>query len=169
MKTMKEPFFIIPNAEDVRITRLQHLPQEEGELALVAKTPRTCFGFKPNLDGSYHLIQCAFKRKVGILDHVPRCQNPLLASKSRSQVRTKERHPDFVSEIIETFCPPTGTVLDVFGGAMTTAISCVSSKHPCVVLEQDAYCFDLSIRRLEKLCRDRLLSHDPQATVLAEE
>lgn len=148
MKVMKAPFFIIQDANTVRTTRLKDMPQDCGELAVVAKAPGTCSNFSANLNHPYSRLNCTFKRKIGIIDNVPKCQNPLRGAKSRAELRPRERHPDFVAEVIETFCSPTGTVLDVFGGALTTAISCISSRRPCVVLEQDRYCFDLALRRL---------------------
>lgn len=157
---MKAPFLVIPKSECARMTRLKDLPQGCGELAIVARAPGNSSGFKVNFNGCYEIIDCTYSRKFGILDNALRCTNPLRRPNSRAEVRPRERHPGVVSEIIETFCAPKGTVLDVFGGALTTAISCVSSRRRCVVLEEDRYCFDLAIRRLEKIYRDMLLNPD---------
>ena len=46
-----------------------------------------------------------------------------------------------------TFCPG-GRVLDPFEGKMTAGTACIETNRPCVLIEPDEECFELSHARI---------------------
>lgn len=68
-------------------------------------------------------------------------------------MRKEEKHYVFVRELLSTFCPPGGNVLDSIAHTMTTDITCLFSGRQCVLLEENSSCFSLAISRIEEIAR----------------
>lgn len=47
-----------------------------------------------------------------------------------------------------TFCPGAGNTFDAYGGTLITALACLKTERPSVVVEKDKKCFGLAVQRL---------------------
>ena len=63
-------------------------------------------------------------------------------------MRNSEKSALLVHELMKTYCPEKGYVLDVYAGTMTTAIACLASNRPCDVIKADKECHEIAVGRL---------------------
>jgi site-specific DNA-methyltransferase (adenine-specific) len=74
---------------------------------------------------------------------------------------------DQVKHVIEQWCRPRSTVLDIFMGSGTTGVACAALGRSFVGIESDAGYFDLACRRIEMADRNRdlFVQTTPPATM----
>lgn len=153
-KKMSQPhlFYIIWDPCAVQRTK-GHSLQVPVQVAVVARKPgRHPKGFTVDVDTPYTFLKdCSYSRKFAIIDKITGPSRMLLFPRSRLCVRKEEKHHNFVRELMTTFCPPGGCVLDPIAHTMTTGIACLLSGRPCVLLEENNPCFSLAVSRLEGL------------------
>ena len=143
------------------------LPKVKGKIirdpfqdALVFR-PQTKRKVDINVQYPYHIVpDCSYSREFAIIDQIPPPQR-LRFKGSKMQVRTTEKAPALYWELMRTFCPPGGRVLDVFAGPMCSGIACIKSFRPCVLLEKDKRCFELAVQRLQRFAEERLADNNP--------
>ena len=70
------------------------------------------------------------------------CQSPLFrGSIARNQIHDTQKPLWLFRKLIDVSCPAGGTVLDLCGGSLTTAVACKLAGIQCTIIEQDAeYC-----------------------------
>jgi len=83
-------------------------------------------------------------------------RNKLLKPGTKSPVLVEEKNPRLLSEILATFCPEGGRVLDMYAGTLTTALACIDTGRRCSVVEQDVNCFRIAHDRLQKVASETL-------------
>lgn len=69
---------------------------------------------------------------------------------TKQPFRSLEMSVQLNQKIIALFCPHGGTVLDPFGGTLTTAIAATATNCECVVIEKDESSFNKAVQRLSK-------------------
>lgn len=127
-------------------------PQNGSEFAIIARRkgmhPAT---FEPNFTAPYRLINCSHSRKFAIIDNVPPVRRKLSYPGTRRPVRMEEKNTSMLAEILNTYCPPNGSVLDAYGGTLTTALACLATDRKCIVIEKATDCYNLGLNRLESV------------------
>ena len=75
-------------------------------------------------------------------------------------------------DIFITFNHTAVRKFDGFGGTLKTAIACLNTGPPCVVVEMDGHCFYLAVARLHNMCRiiygDSILLQNSSSKILEE-
>ena len=79
---------------------------------------------------------------------IPVSKEKLLLPGTKSPVLTEEKNVGLLAELINTFCPERGSVLDIYGGTFTTGIASLRTARSCVVIESSASTFRLAHERL---------------------
>lgn len=140
-------------------------PQNGCEFGLVARKkgvhPR---GFLPRFSDPYRLIKCSHSRRFLIIDSVPPVRRKLKYPGTNRPVRIEEKNTMLLSEIMNTYCPGDGTVLDAYGGTLTTALACVATGRNCIAIEKSAECFNIAEKRLQQITAERLKRQCTQAS-----
>lgn len=132
-----------------QLRRKARYPQVFNDCAVIARKPgERVDGFSPPFDEPYTSIACKYPRRLSIIDKVPVARPKLMEPKTKKPIRMCEKDVGTLYEIFKTYAPPAGNTLDGFGGTLTTALVCLKSGRPCVVVEKDKYCFDLAVQRL---------------------
>ena len=128
------------------------------EVAVVAKKGgRHPSRFVMDVSSPYtQLPHNTYQRKAPVIDHIGPPPGRLFFPASKTMVRTGEKSPALLWELMKTFCRSGGTVLDPFGGTLTTGIACVQSGRSCVLLEADEECLSLGRDRLRELAREKI-------------
>ena len=125
-------------------------PQTMTGFAVIAKAPGDHpGGFMPDFDASYSFIQSCASRRQSAIDSVPFVKHKLTRLKSRSPYRTSEKPHSLLSELIDLFTPPQGSVLDPFAGTLSTAIASMRVGRACTVVERDSDCYNAAFHRLQ--------------------
>ena len=107
-----------------------------------------------------------YKRKAPVIDNIAPPSSRLYYPGSKTWLRTSEKSPALFWEIMRTFCPPGGRVLDPFAGTLTTGIAGIQSGRPCVLLETDSRCLSLGVERLRNVARVEIDEALKKATVV---
>ena len=159
------PFVFMKDTNTVQAHRGDMFPQNACEFAVVARAPgHRKDGFKPDLRSQYHLVPTETKRKFAAMSRIPVSKDKLLTPGTKSPVLTEEKHIGMLSEIINTFCPERGSVIDVYGGTLTTAIAAMKTARSCVVVEASTKIFRLAHERLRSIA-DALYHNDLRSRI----
>ena len=136
-----QKFFLLWDPKAVQRTKGRAL-QSAVEVAVVGRIPgRHPQNFTIDVDSPYsHLSECTFPRKFRVIDQIPNPINRLYFSGTKIPARIGEKPHSLLRELMTTFCPPGGRVLDPFANTLTTGIACVFSGRSCVLLEDDERC-----------------------------
>lgn len=157
-ETLGYPWPMVRDTETVQ-TNTSPLPQNVTEWLIGArKKDAGSPTFQPDTISAYGRKVSSRKRKFAIMDI---CIEPRLKVKkpnTREPLRTNQRSPEPMAELLNTFCPPQGNVLDAFAGTLETAKACYLTKRSCTVLEADNLCFEVSVQRLKE-CAKSFLRH----------
>ena len=160
MTIMSHPLTIIKDSSGLQRTRNVSFPQNAVEYALVVRAAgRHPNGFSVDLESQYCLLRPSHHRKFNVIDRVPIVRNKLTYPGTRSIVRVEEKNPFLLSEIMTTFAPEDGMILDPYAGTMTTGISCLATKRPCTLIEPTPDCFRLARERLVGLASKSIEFH----------
>ena len=84
-----------------------------------------------------------YNRKAPVIDNITPPHNRLFFPRSRKMVRIGEKSSALIWELLKTFCPSGGKVLDPFGGTLTTGLVCVQTGRSCTLLTSDERCLQL--------------------------
>ena len=142
-------FVLLRSMEGRQLRRKGVFPQVFNEFGVVARKPgQIQDNFKPRFDEPYSLLPCKFPRRLGVIDKIPVARPKLTDPDNNRIVRVAEKDVGLLMELMVTFCPTGGNTFDGFGGTLTTAIACLKTGRPCVVVESDKHCFDLAVQRL---------------------
>lgn len=153
------PFVIVKETGGIQQHRGDDFPQNASEFAYFGRAPgRRTDNFRPNLRSPYHLILSKEKRKFAALSCVPVTPNKLMKDGSKSPVLVEEKNVNLLSEIMETFCPEGGSVLDMYAGTFTTALGCIRTGRKCTVIEQNTDCYRLAHERLRNVAAEFIAS-----------
>ena len=146
------PFVVVKDTSGIQQHRGEQFLQNACEFAYFGRAPGTRNdGFKPNLRSPYHLIPSREKRKFAAVSGVPVTPNKLLRRGSRSPVLVEEKNVELLAELMETFCPEGGSVLDMYAGTFTTALACLRTGRKCTVIEQNPDSYSLAHERLRNI------------------
>lgn len=75
-----------------------------------------------------------------------------------------EKPISLLSEMVDLWVPPYGTVMDLYAGTFTLPIACVQTSRRCIAIEKDSSCYNAAIQRLEKVCLSAFkYVHNPNA------
>lgn len=154
---MSHLFTIVKSMKGLQFHRLSAFPQNLVEYAVVArKNGMHPQNFTPDFESPYHRVSCSLRRRFSAITNVPVTPNKLLFPGKKSVVRVEEKNVNLLTEILTTFCPEDGSVLDAFAGTMSTALACLETNRSCVCTEMDSECFRPAHERL----RAKALSMD---------
>lgn len=150
-RAMSHVFSITKCPKRIQFHRLSSFPQNMTEYGIVARKggshPQQ---FEPDFSSPYHRISCPLPRRFASITNVPVTTNKLKYPGKKSIVRVEEKSTDLLVELLTTFCPDGGLVLDAYGGTLTTALACIETRRSCVSIEKDPECFRLAHERLRK-------------------
>jgi len=147
---MPYAFTVVKDSKTMQRSRRSRCPQNAVENGVVGWTPGTHpQGFKTDFTSEYTLINCTHARKFNVIDNVPVPRRKLRYKGKRKFVRVEEKSTLLISELLQTFSPDGGRILDPFAGTMTTAVACMAKKRHCTVIEPDIECYRLAVERLE--------------------
>lgn len=136
------------------------------DYALLAKAPGDHpAGFTPDFDSRFHLLNCTGTRRSMVLDKIPFVKNKLTYLNTRMPVRMTEKNINLISEMVDLYSPINGSVIDPYGGVLTTPLSCFYMSRRCVVMEADSRCYKEGLRRLNQVM-DRIVRSKFKAEVV---
>jgi len=132
--------FIVYRA-DQPSSRNKKFPQDVCEFAIIARAPSNSAleknEFKPAFAKPYDGDFARFTRTQAVLGDVPRPKFLYGNRPSKRKVCATEKSVCVLQELIETYCPFDGKVLDPFAGTLTTLIAAARAHRPCVGVEID--------------------------------
>lgn len=148
-RAMSHVYTIVKSPERVQYHRLSSFPQNICEYGVVARKlgshPQQ---FQPDFSSPFHRLRCKYPRRFSSVIEVPVTNNKLKHPGRKTPVRVEEKNTDLLVELLTTFCPENGSVLDAYAGTMTTALACLETGRSCVCIEKDPECFRLAHARL---------------------
>lgn len=151
-KMMKYPYLMVKDPSKIQRRSSADFAQNNAEMAIVARRPGTHpQGFDPDFSAPFHLIPCNVPRHFAAVHSVPVPSKKLTPATSKSPVRVEEKNVEFITEIIDTYAPADGLILDAYAGTLTTAIACLKAKRRCIAIEMDAACFTEAKGRLQHM------------------
>lgn len=164
-EVFEKPFRIIKDPSKFQRQRSNE-GQDMVQDALIARKPgRNPSGFTWNKTMPFvSLPDCQFPRYCAAMDRVSPPTQRLAYKPSRAQVRPGEWSHELFIEIMQSFCPEGGRVLDPFAGVLTTGIACVLTDRACVLLEKEERCLTNATTRLEDFISANLKSERVHAT-----
>lgn len=130
-------FTIVYDTSTMKNHKSHDFPQKHSEIALVAKTQgRHPSGFKPNFVGKYSSASEALSPSgfASILN-VPQCTNKLKRPNSNAAIFPAEKSVHLFSRVIQLFSPTDGSVLDPFGGPLTSSLACLQTGRSCTSID----------------------------------
>ena len=154
--TLSFPFLLIRDEEYVQANRSKK-PQNLAEFVVVAYSPGVNKNhFTADVSTAYPPDVSTFRRRWAIMNKVPvpDLASRLLRSNTRSPVRPMQRSAQAIAELLNTFCPTGGNVLDVRAGAMETGVACMLTNRSCMLLESESYCYKLAVAKLTSKAED---------------
>ena len=136
------PFVLVKRTGMLQKSSSPRYPQNGYEFALVSRQrgdhPQ---GFQPRFSEQYRLIKYAHSRRFSIIDFIPPVRRKLKYPGTNRPIRTEEKSNLMIAEIMTTFCPEGGTVLEAYGGTLTTALACIATGRKCIATKKMADCF----------------------------
>ena len=152
-----EPFLVMKDPERVQKMTLKGL-QSMYEPALVLRKPgEHPDAFEIDKSSPYtYLPSCKLPRWCNVIDGVPPASRKVTFRPSRAQVRPNEKPCSLFIELLTTFCPPMGKVLDPFAATLTTGLACIATRRNCVLLETDEKCIYYAKPRAVNFVKSRL-------------
>ena len=68
--------------------------------------------------------------------------------KYNTHLLPEEKSPQLYSNFIRMFSPPGGTVMDPFGGPLTTSIACIETNRKCISMDREGNLMRFALGRL---------------------
>ena len=65
----------------------------------------------------------------------------------------EEKNIDLIMELITQFSPINGSIIDPYGGTITSSIAAIRCKRSAVCIEKDSHCFKLAKDRIIRLLK----------------
>ena len=125
-RAMSHVYAIIKSSERLQHHRLSSFPQNLAGFGVVArKSGSHSQQFSPDFTSPYHHFKCASSQRFSAITDVPIPIKKLTFPGKKTVVRVEEKSVDLLIEIMKTFCPEEGAVLDAYAGTLTTAIACL--------------------------------------------
>lgn len=150
-KVMSHVYSLVKKTAGMQHHRLSAFPQNATEYGVVArKNGRHPQQFEPDFISPYHRIDCSLPRRFASITGIPVTRNKLQLPGKKIPVRVEEKNTDLLIEIMTTFCPEGGSVLDTYAGTFTTALACLETGRTCTSIEKDLECFRLAYSRLAR-------------------
>lgn len=143
------PFVMMKDTSTVQHHRGDSFPQNACDFSVIARAPGgPKDGFKPDLRSPYNFIPSKTSRRFAAISDIPVSKEKLLLPGSKSPVLTEEKNVALLSELINTFCPERGSVLDMYAGTLSTAIASMRTARSCVSIEANARIYRIAHERL---------------------
>lgn len=151
-KVMRHLFIVTKNTSGLQTTRTEFFPQNSCEYGVLAFSPGIHpEAFKPDFQSPYSLVECSENRKFSTISGVAVPRHKLLRPGTKSPVLTEEKNPGLLAELMTTFCPQGGSVIDIYAGTFTTAIAAMMTGRVCTSIEKDTATFRMAQQRLQRL------------------
>jgi len=143
------PFVIMKDTQTVQHHRGDSTPQNACDLAIIARAPGVLKeGFKPDMKSPYHFVPSKTSRRFAAMSNIPVSKEKLLIPGTKSPVLVEEKNVGLISELVNTFCPERGSVLDMYAGTLTSAIASMRTARSCYVIEANARIYRIAHERL---------------------
>lgn len=147
-QVMPHPLIFVTDWSTLQTRSSPHFPQRCIDIAIIGRVPGVHpDGFTPDFESSYHLVPTTCVRKFSVIDHVPAVKHKLKYASSKSPVRMEEKNVNMIAELLATFCPEKGHIIDPFAGTMSAALAAMKTERLCTSIESDPICFALAIDR----------------------
>ena len=117
-------------------------------------------------------------RRLSVIAGVPTLGQKLKENDTatgRKFVRSCEKPLTLLHELLTTYCPKNGLVVDLYAGTYSTGLACLRTGRPCVLVECDTACHKRAITRLRKIAKivnaNRMVPSDAEkvGTLVSEE
>ena len=118
-------------------------------------------GFKIDMESEYEHIKCSYPRRVAVIDNIPPPEKRLTFPNSKRPVRTDELNHFTLMEVLQTFCPRGGRVLDLYAGTLSMSTACLLTERKCISVEADEECVLLEVKRLNEVCENMTSTDEP--------
>ena len=135
-----------------------YFPQNALEYGIVAqKQGGGPTRFQPPYDEPYGLVKSQHSRRFNVIENIMPVRRKLKVPGSNNKpMRIEEKSALLLSELLHTFCPENGLVLDCYGGTLTTALACIATDRKAIVIEKDENCYREALKRLENVAEAKL-------------
>ena len=133
-KVCGHSFKIIFDARTMRKRKTVDFPQRHGEIALVAKSKghhRNGFFLPDFISGDCDEDGGTAQQFASVLN-VPICDDRLMRPDSMAPIYNDERSIQLYSTILRMVTTAGASVIDPFGGPLTTALSCLHCSRSCI-------------------------------------
>jgi len=145
----EHPFVVMKDTKGMQEHRGVENPQSGCEFAVFGKAPGSrSDDFQIDFRSPYHLLPSTQKRKFACVADVPVPKEKLKKPGTKSPVLTEEKNINLLVELMTTFCPEGGSVLDMYAGTATTAIAAMQTNRKCTAIEADSTIYRLAHERL---------------------
>lgn len=127
---MKYPYTIVIDPKTIQRRPVSYLPKETVMFSIIGKTPGTHpVGFDPYFVSEYRMISSSTIRRNSAVYIVPETQSKITYPNSKAPIGMEEKHGSLLEEMMDTFFPPSGIVMDPYSGTIYTALGCLISKR----------------------------------------
>lgn len=125
------PFLIIRHEDYIQAKRSRK-PQNISDFIVVSYSPGiNKENFIADISTEYQADVSTFRRRWAVMNRVRVTDlgSRLMRADTRLPIRPTQRSANAIAELLNTFCPPRGNVLDVRAGAMETGVACMLTNR----------------------------------------
>lgn len=150
-KVCDHGFNIVYDTSTMKRRKTKDFPLKNCEVAMIAKTQgRHPSNFEPDFlsqqsPNTSH--SCAHSPFASLLN-VQSCEEKLKRPNENTAIFPHERSTQLFARIINMFSPTQGSVLDPFGGPLTTALACLETSRTCTSMDYKGVAMQYSKSRL---------------------
>ena len=148
-KVCDHPFTILFDTKTMRKRKSHDFPQRHFDIALIAKTqglhPE---GFVPDFVSSAMSDDADHTSTYASFINVENCCSKLKEPKQNAALNLEERSVQLYSRVIRLLTPIDGSLLDPFGGPLSTCLACLQTGRGCIAMDEESNPFKYSIGRL---------------------
>lgn len=148
-KVSDDVFTIVYDTTQLRRRRTTDFPQSHTEFALIArKKGHNPSGFVPDFAAQQSDTEPLHRGLFASILNVEQCDKKLKKPGINTPLFPTERSISLHKDIVRLFTPCEGSVMDPFGGALSTALACLNTGRSCTIMDDTSEALDYAIGRL---------------------
>lgn len=148
-KVCPHQYSILYEVGNTKRSRSVDFPLDHGEIAILVKTNgKNPEGFVPEFALGNSEAHCHSAGLYASITNVKQHRHKLKRPTYNTPMDSNEKSPELFSHFVRLFCPPGGTVMDPFGGALTTSLACIETNRKCVAMDQEGELMKYALGRL---------------------
>ena len=149
---MEEPYVLSKDSSTIPARDVGLFPQSGNMYGVIVRNPGgDSTSFKPSYKSKFIYVNSTNDRRLSAMWNIPQPKSTLKKGKSRVPHNPNELSVNMLCELIDLFVPPSGNLIDPYGGTINTGVASIRTGRACHIVEQNESCFKDAVSRLRKL------------------